>query len=231
MALESVRIEWYQTFEKALEGRWVSCVASLLRKALSVFIRPLSYMLLFTTSRRFPHKKRRIRFAHCGYWVGETNYSPVGQSNFIPHDKANSSHTKVVDTVKRKMAKGSKLKEGTEEAYLVRAIEEVERLMKLDPAERRRTIPHTRHPFQDMTIDEVLKDMQEKNISVEAFENDISDDEGLDEAMNAVSDEVEDFDPSQPALPMEVDDEPLDAPETNAATESGEIPKKKKKKK
>jgi len=127
----------------------------------------------------------KIKFAHLGFWIGEKEgtYSPLSQGNFVLYDKANKVQERPLNNIRKKIEKGAKIKENSEEEYLYRALHEVERLLKLEPEERRRQIPHTRHPFEDLSIDEILQDMAEKNLTVESVEKDMSDDEDIDEEM------------------------------------------------
>ena len=134
----------------------------------------------------------RSNFSHLGYWIGEKSYTPFPQSNFVPIDQATNIHTKAVDAAKKKLAKGTLIKENSDDAYLLRAHDEMDKLLAMTPEERRKTIPQRRHPFEDMKIEEVLHDIQEGGISIEAFENDISDDEGLEELSDVVDDDDED---------------------------------------
>lgn len=82
----------------------------------------------------------------------------------------------------------------------MRAVEEVEKLMELEPAERRLRIPHSRQPFEDMTIDDLLKKMVEENFSIEDLEIDMGEDEVLDD---------DDFEPAED-MDAEAPDESLD---------------------
>jgi hypothetical protein len=128
-----------------------------------------------------------------GHWLGETTYSVTGPSNFVAHDKATSIHKKAVETAKRKVANANSKRPSSEDLYLVKASEEMEALLALTPEERRKRIPHTEHPFENLTIQEVLHDMIERNFSVEDFENDISDDEGLDDMSDIVDDDEDEI--------------------------------------
>eukprot|EP00977_Amphora_coffeiformis_P030311 scaffold46132_cov199-Amphora_coffeaeformis.AAC.1 len=121
----------------------------------------------------------KIKFAHLGHWIGEKDYSPLAQTAFVLYDEASKTHRSAVDSVLRKVEKGTPLKPASEETYLQRAMQKVEKLLKMDPEERRRQIPHTRHPFEDLSIDEILHDMMEKNLTVEIVEKDMSDDEEM----------------------------------------------------
>jgi hypothetical protein len=132
----------------------------------------------------------RVKFAHMGHWIGEQTYSTVPLNNFVPMQKATSAHTKAINAVKAKREKGKPFKESSEEAYLARAMDILDDLLQMTPEERRRQIPHTRHPFEDMSIEEWLRDMMDDGITVSDIENDIVDDESVDELSDVADDEV-----------------------------------------
>eukprot|EP00977_Amphora_coffeiformis_P015432 scaffold4510_cov183-Amphora_coffeaeformis.AAC.117 len=163
VALKSVRSKWYGTFKSVSQKSNYSWQAS------------------WNLGTHQHAIQRNSKAPHLGYWIGGNDYTAISHSKFVR--TLSGEPRRHFDSVQKRFKEGAAFGENGQDAHTYRSLQDFERLMKLKSEERRRAIPHTRHCFENMSIDEVLEDMLKRDLTVEILEQNLSDDEGLNDEM------------------------------------------------